>query len=150
MELEFECTLDVEVGPVLMLPEGPAGTRIIVPVNGGSVTGTRINGVVVGPGGDWLTVGPEGWGRIDVRLQIQTDDGALLCATYGGLLEMNERAVAAMLSGDDETDFDEQYFRTSLRLEAADARYEWVNRTVFVGQGRVTRAGVAYDVYRLT
>ena len=36
-------------------------------------------------------IGPDGYGRIDVRLQIVTDDGAVLYVTYTGLLEMNEK-----------------------------------------------------------
>ena len=60
------------------------------PVDGGWARGERINGTVFGPGADWVTIGPDGYGRIDVRLQVLTDYGAVLYVTYAGVLEMTD------------------------------------------------------------
>ena len=30
-----------------------------------------------------------------------------------------------------------------------ETRYRWVNRTMFVGQGRATTDGVEYEIYRV-
>ncbi|HUC37822.1 MAG TPA: DUF3237 domain-containing protein [Acidimicrobiales bacterium] len=149
MDLELEFTYEAELGEPLMLPNGPYGTRVVVPAVGGQAKGDRISGTFVGGGGDWLLVGPDGWGRLDVRGQLQTYDGALLYVTYGGVLEMNEKVMAAMTSTD-ETTFDDQYFRTTPRLETGDERYAWVNQTIFAARGRVAAKGVEYEVYRVT
>jgi hypothetical protein len=39
---------------------------------------------------DWLVVGPEGTGMIDVRLAIQTDDGAAINMKYNGRLDASQ------------------------------------------------------------
>ena len=99
MELELEFTFEAAVAPSLMLGNGPYGTRAIGSITGGWVKGDRISGTLVGAGGDWALIGPDGYGRIDVRAQIQTDDGAFLYLTYCGLLEVNEKVIAATVAG---------------------------------------------------
>lgn len=150
MDLELEFTLDLELDSPLMAPAAPYGTRAVVPCTGGRAKGRRISGTVVGPGGDWALVGPDGWGRLDVRLQIQTDDGALLYMTYGGVMEMNDAVMSALLTPGQATEFDDQYYRIQPRLETGDERYAWVNQSVFVGRGRVSGTGVEYEVLRVT
>jgi hypothetical protein len=149
MELILEFTFEAELAEPLMIPHAPYGTRMIFPAIGGRAKGERISGSFVGCGGDWLLIGSDGWGRLDVRAQLQTDDGALLYITYGGVLEMNDKVVTASAPGR-ETGFDDQYFRTVPRLETGDERYAWVNQTIFVGQGRITGSGVEHEVYRIT
>jgi len=65
-----------------------------------------------------------------------------------GSLELNDKVQAALVDG--ATGFDDHYYRTHVRLECGDERYTWVNRTLFVGMGRLTRGGAEYDVYRVT
>jgi hypothetical protein len=138
------CKAPVVVGP------GPFGTRLYAEFTGGEVTGERIAGKVLTGGGDWLLVGADGYGRIDVRIQIETHDGAVLYGTYVGLLEMNE-AVQQATETAGETDFADQYFRTAARFETGDERYAWVNRCLFLGEGRIhPGVAVAYRFYRVT
>jgi hypothetical protein len=49
--------------------------------------------------GDWLLVGADGYGRIDVRVNFQMDDGALLHLSYFGVLEMTQAIQNAMTTG---------------------------------------------------
>lgn len=148
MELVYECSYVAETGPPLAVGAGPFGTRMVVTVTGGQMTGERLNGTFVGAGGDWVLVGADGFGRLDVRGQIQTDDGALLYLSYTGVLETNDAVVAAMAGGS--TDYGDHYFRTTPRFESGDERYAWVNTTVFVARGRLRPGGVEYEVYRVT
>jgi hypothetical protein len=149
MELVKEALLRVELGETLNVGKGPLGHRFAVDLTGGWVKGDRLNGDVVGPGGDWAVVGRDGFNRLDVRTQIRTEDGAVIYAQYPGVLEMNAAAGKAMMS-DGATDFDDQYFRTLVTLESGDERYAWVNQSVFVGRGRVWEGGVEYELYRVT
>lgn len=150
MELVEEALLHAELaGPTLDVGAGPYGARFVGTVTGGWVKGDRINGTLEGAGADWLLIGPDGWGRLDVRAQIRTDDGAVIYAQYGGLLELNETSLPA-LGTDGTTDFGDQYFRTTPRLETGDERYAWVNTTLFVGEGRIHENGVEYRIHRLT
>ena len=91
---------------------------------------------------------PTGSGRVDVRGQIATDDGAFIYAQYEGVLEMNEKVLAAMAAAE-ATDFSDQYFRTTPRVETGDERYVWLNQSVFVAEGRLYPGlGVEYRVHR--
>jgi len=124
--------------------------RIIYEVVGGRADGPRFSGRVLTGGADWLLVGPDGWGRLDVRAQFVTDDGAAIYASYVGLLEMNDKVQQAIASGSS-TDFGDQYFRTNPRFETGDPRYAWLNQTFFVGEGRIIAGpGVEYRLYRVT
>ncbi len=148
MELAHEFIYEAELDQPLTPGNGPYGTRLVVPVAGGWVKGDRISGTLVGGGADWALLGPDGWARLDVRGHIQTDDGAILYLTYGGVLQLTERVMAAMASTEEQTSYDDQYFRTTPRLETGDERYSWVNQTVFVARGRISAKGVEYEVYR--
>lgn len=145
-----EFSFEVELAEGLVMLNGPMGTRAVAPFAGGVVHGARINGSFVGGGADWLLVGSDRFGRIDVRAQIRTDDDALLYCSYSGLLELNEKVSSAMAEHDRETAFEDQYCRVALRLETGDDRYAWTNTTLFVARGRMGRSGVTYEVYRLT
>lgn len=147
MELIHECTFHADIAGPLIVGDGPAGTRMIVPVTGGWAKGPRLNGTVSGPGADWVVVGADGFARLDVRAQLVTDDGAVLYMTYPGLLEMNEAVQGALDGGS--TDYDDHYFRTTPRFETGDPRYSWANTTVFVAQGRILPGGVEYEIYRV-
>lgn len=147
--LEYEFTVNATLGPHQVVGAGPFGVRIVVPVVGGTVEGPRINGEVRSAGADWLLVGNDGFGRVDVRVQFVTGDGATVYASYDGVLELTAAAVAASATDGVETSFDDQYFRTAPRFETGAAAYAWLQQSTFVGRGRMTADGVQYEVFRV-
>jgi hypothetical protein len=150
VELIEEFTFTARLAESVPVGPGPFGNRRIREVLGGAVSGERIAGVVGTGGGDWILTGEDGYGRLDVRLTINTDDGAYLYVQYFGVIEYNEAAQAAN-AGTRSSDYDEHYFRTAPRIETGDQRYAWVNRTIFVGEGRLHPGPVVeYRVYRVT
>ena len=99
-----------------------------------------------------MLVGADRFLRMDVRIQLLTDDGAVLCARYRGPAETNDRLQAA-IAGSEPTGFDDQHIRTWWELESGDPRYAWVNQAIFVGEARFqpTEAGAPgfeHRVYR--
>ena len=82
--------------------------------------GERINGTMHGAGADWLLIGSDGYGRVDVRGQIVTDDGAAIYVQYFGLLEMNKAVGTASIDPTAETGYGDQYFRITPRFETGD------------------------------
>jgi hypothetical protein len=40
--------------------------------------------------------------------------------------------------------------RTHARLETGDARYDWVNRTLFIGVGARNQSSVQVELYAIT
>jgi hypothetical protein len=150
MKLEYEFSYSAELKPALAVGAGPFGTRLVVEVIGGSFEGPRLKGKILSGGGDWLLVGNDGFGRLDVRAQFVTDDGAAVYAQYFGILQLTDKVQQALAAPEVGTDFDDQYFRSAPRFETGDARYAWLNQTLFVGEGRI-RPGrtVEYKVYRV-
>jgi hypothetical protein len=149
MELVHEMTYHAMLR-LMPVGDGPFGTRLFFDAYEGRLEGPRISGTFKGGGGDWLLAGSDGFGRLDVRVQIETDDGAFVYIQYHGLIEINEKIQAAMASSEG-TDFSDQYFRITPRFETGDPRYAWLNQSVFVGEGRFYPGfGVEYRVYRVT
>jgi len=147
MELVHEFTFTAMLKPPLPIGAGPIGTRMYYDIVSGEVVGDRLRGSVTG-GGEWALIGPDGFLRVDVRLQVETHDGAYVYVQYLGLLGLNEAVQQAMASGEG-TDYGDQDFYTNPRLETGDERYAWVNTTFFVGQGHLLPGlGVEYRVSR--
>lgn len=134
VEFLFHIVCDTSETPPTLIDSGPHGTRFIVDATSGSFEGPKLAGRVHGPGGDWSTLTSDGTVRVDVRLQMQTDDGADILMTYTG--------VGVTVDG-------ELQLRTTPRFEVGDARYVWLNQVQAVATGRLGENGVEYDVYQL-
>ncbi|HXH13424.1 MAG TPA: DUF3237 domain-containing protein [Alphaproteobacteria bacterium] len=147
MKLEPLMTLHVVSTPVEIGP-GPQGIRTFFAIAGGTFHGARLRGRVLPHGGDWLLVDSEGVGRLDVRLTLETDDGAHIYMQYSGIAVINDTAATAMAQGG-ATAYGEMYFMTQPRFETGDARYGWLNRLVAVGEGRLVPSAAEYQVFEL-
>ena len=98
MNLVEEFQLRATLKPPLPIGEGPQGTRLYFDLESGEITGERLRGKLLG-GGEWALQGPDGFIRVDVRLQVETHDGAYLYMQYTGLLEANEAVQGALANG---------------------------------------------------
>jgi hypothetical protein len=128
----------------------PISHRIVVTAAGGECAGDRLKGTFVGAGGDWLWIGTDGFGRLDVRITLETVDGAIVLFQYLGIIELTPEITALLGGGKGSTEFGAQYFFTHPRLETSDERYAWVNTSMFVGQGRIVEGpAVEYRVFRV-
>jgi hypothetical protein len=148
MKLEPLMTYRAQLRPPVEVGAGPLGTRTIFDVTGGSFEGSRLRGRILPSGGDWLLVGPDGVGRLDVRAAFETDDGALIYLRYRGVLELNEK-IRNALEGGESTEYGDTYFMTQPVFETGDPRYAWLNSVVAVAEGRLLPGEVEYRVYRL-
>ena len=83
LEHLFDVHVDLEA-PQVVGPT-PQGMRQIFIVKGGTVEGPRIKGKALPGGGDWALIRSDGAIQLDIRATVQTDDGALIYLTYGGL-----------------------------------------------------------------
>lgn len=147
-ELEYLMTYRADLKPPVNVGPGPAGTRQIYDVTGGSFEGPRLKGEILASGGDWLLIGSDGVGKLDVRATFQTQDGALIYVQYHGVLIMNE-AVTRALSEGAETQYGDTYFMTQPRFETGHADYAWLNSVVAVAEGRALSNAVEYRVYQV-
>jgi len=149
--LEYVFVFRAPLGAQLPIGPGPYGMRVFFAVTGGEVEGPRLKGKLTGDGGDWALVGADGFARLDVRAQIQTDDGANIYMYYDyALLEMNAKVQQALGAGGT-TEFGDHYYRIAPRFECGDPRYAWLTQSLFVAEGRLAAGpAVEYRVYRVS
>jgi Protein of unknown function (DUF3237) len=100
---------------------------------GGWAKGPKINGVLVPPGGDWLRVMPSGVSRLDVRVTIKTDDGALIYMSYNGIIKDTKESEARADKGEVMTSKD-HYFVIAPTLETSAEKYDWLNGVQCIGK----------------
>jgi hypothetical protein len=93
MRFNVDVAAPVEVGLT------PAGQRMVANITGGSFDGERLSGRIHASGADWILVDPGGMGRVDVRIVLETRDGANIYVTYSGFLQMNARFGQAVGGG---------------------------------------------------
>jgi hypothetical protein len=140
--------LDVDFAGMLKIGETPQGRRRIAPVTGGSFTGERINGEVLG-GADWVINRPDGAMAIDVRLTLKTSDGALVYLAYQGVFKGTPDVMARFNRGERISD-EEFTLRIVARFECGDARYAWLNDLLCVGVAqRLPGGGPQYTIYEI-
>ena len=129
---------------------GPYGERTIFTLTSGEFVGERLNGRLSGAGADWIVRSPDGFGQVDARYTVRTPDGASIYVRHAGVVERTPEIRATAAGGDRDTEFGDQYWFTSVRMETGDDRYSWVNRTIFVSEGRLLRGPIVeHRIYRL-
>ena len=135
IEPVFLFCVEAEIGAIHSLGSGPQGPRMIVPAAAGKVSGPSVNGrIVPGAGVEWATLRDDGSIKADVRLVLETDDGATLLMVYQG--------IAAPVG-------DSLKVTVAPLFETDSERYAWLNNVQAIGLGTPTETGIKYDVYQL-
>jgi len=125
-------TLRLTTAPTQDLGPGPHGTRVTFPIIGGGFEGDRLRGNVLPGGGDWVLKRPDGVLELDLRITLETDDGALIHMTFEGVRD--DRASGT------------SYFRTLPRFETAEVKYSFLNRLLAVGAGEIGAGGPVHVI----
>ena len=147
LKLKKIATMTAYVESVTTTGRMDMGVRQLYVVRGGKVSGERINGEVLAGGGDNLLVDPGGLGHVDARVTWKTDDGAVIYMQYFGRVELNDETAAAFQSGKG-LPFGKVHFVTQPRFECGHPRYEWLNHTVAIAEGRVAEnSAIEYNIY---
>jgi hypothetical protein len=146
--LRHVCDLFVTLDPIREMGTGQAGQRRIIPIVGGKVEGPALSGRILHLGADWQTIWANGVAELDTRYAIETDDGATIEIRNYGYRHGPAEVLAAIARGE-EVAPDSYYMRTHARLETGDPRYDWVNRTLFVGNGARRAGQVVISLFAL-
>ncbi len=78
MDSRFLMTLQVAVVGPQKIGAVPHGTRVMAPIPSGHFEGPRLRGKVLPGGGDWTLLRSDGVLELDLRITLETDDGALI------------------------------------------------------------------------
>ena len=151
-EPKLEFIADVEGYVTMPVPIGPAawGTRLIFPLVRGTAEGPKLKGTVRPFGADWAIIRADNCLELDVRLIVETDDGALIHVEYRGVIDLTKEQVEQLLSGQAVEDMK---IHTAPRFETSHPDYVWLNRIQAVGCGKSELVGeelkVMYSWYAL-
>ena len=151
IELEHVLTYRFSIrGPLASTEGSPLGTRQYWEMSKGTLTGSGVSASIAMPGGDWYSASPDGFGRPDVRVQLQTDDGEVILMSYTGLIERTPAFINAA-ENDEATDWEDQYMRFAFTFDTGAEKYRWLNESLFVARGRILgTTELEYEIYRVT
>jgi hypothetical protein len=147
LPVEHLVDLSVDLKPAQLVPT-PVGLRYTLIVERGRFEGPKLKGELLPGGGDWILFGDDGLGRLDVRATMQTDDGALIHLTSGGVSRVPEDAQQRLEAGE-RIPFDESYIRSTPKFETSDERYSWINEAVTVGYNEFAPGHIDYRIYKV-
>jgi len=126
----------------------PVGARMTFITTGGVIDGPRLQGEVLPGGGDWLLVGGDGAGRVDVRATLKTHDDVLIHYEARGIIKVPADGLERLSAGE-VLPFGETYVRTTPTFETADERYGWLSELVAVGYNVLSPNHIDYRIYRV-
>ncbi len=144
--LRHVADLTIKLDPIVEIGQGKGGTRRIIPIVGGQVSGPAFSGEIMNVGADWQTIFASGLAELDTRYAFRTDDGAVIEIQNFGYRHGPSDVMQKVAAGED-VDPSHYYMRTHARLETGHPDYQWVNNTLFVGVGGRLKSSVMLSLY---
>ena len=145
---EFLFEMSIDIDPPQPVGATPCGKRFVAYVRDGWFRGLRLSGRVLPGGGDWVLVRSDHVFQLDVRITLETEDGALIYTTYRGARHGSGDVMRRIGAGEP-VRADKYYFRTTPYFETGAAGYAWLNRIVAVSVGEDRPGGVTYHVHHI-
>jgi hypothetical protein len=125
---------ELEMATPLTIGDGPLGSRIVVELVKGRFDGRLAGQVRGGSAADWIVVGADGTGLLNVRFVLETDDGALIYAEAHGRIDLSPKGgqSPAVLA---------------VSFETAHADHAWLNKTIAVMRADTDANSLRYRVF---
>ena len=117
----------------IALPDTPLGTRVIAEVASAEFDGERFKATLKGvAAADWVTFDSRGLGTLDVRVTLETHDGAIVFTSYRGRVDLSTRRVYS-----------------APLYDTGDERYLWLNAIQAVAKGTTDGTNLEYEIYEV-
>ena len=118
--LEFAFEEIVMLGAGVPVGGTSLGSRNMIPITGGTFSGPGIQGTIIPGGWDWQLQRADGCTQIKADYMIKTDDGVVINVVNTGALcpPKDGKFTPA---------------RTQPVFEAPLGKYDWLNRSAFIG-----------------
>jgi hypothetical protein len=125
--------MDIVLRDPFVLGGVPAGTFVVAELESARFEGERLKANAKGSANaDWVTISPDGTAVIDVKLLLESDDGALIFCSYTGRLDIATGTAYAAPT-----------------FQTGDERYAWLNNLVAVGKGKTDQKTLTYELAEL-
>lgn len=139
---------ELQVQAASMIGQTPAGDRRVGVILGGRFEGERLRGKILSGGSDWQSLRADNCMTLDVRIVLQTDDGALIGCTYRGMRHGPKEVMDKIARGETVSP-SEYYLRAIPLFETSAEKYAWLNRMVTVAIGHRAPTGALYQVFEI-
>jgi hypothetical protein len=116
---ELVMELFVTIAPAVSVGPSDGGIRRFIPITGGRFAGAGIKGEVLAGGADWQLGRADSIAEVDAIFAIKSDDGAVIEVENQGIITPANGGIG--------------YARTNPRFHAPTGKYDWLNKTLFVG-----------------
>jgi Protein of unknown function (DUF3237) len=134
-QLEFVFAAEGKLADPIQIGPTHEGSRRIIQILEGQFEGPHIRGTFVSAGAaDWQITRGDGVTQAEATYAIRTDDGVVIQVQNFGLRHGSAAVMQRLVAGED-VDPAEYYFRTNPRFTAPIGKYDWLNRSIFVGSG---------------
>jgi hypothetical protein len=138
----------IDVAPPSIVGMTPGYDRRIGEITGGTFEGERLRGKFRTGGSDWQSLRSDGAISINVRLVMETDDGALIAMRYRGIRHGPKEVIDRLAKGESVNPA-EYYFRVTPWFETSSEKYDWLNRAIAVAIGHRLPSGPVYNVFEI-
>jgi hypothetical protein len=138
----------IQVKPPYVVGATPGYDRRIGEITGGRFEGEKLRGRILSGGSDWQSLRSDGTTTLNVRLVMETDDGAMIGMTYLGMRHGPKEVLDRIARGET-VNPSEYYMRATPYYETASEKYGWLNRIVSVAYGHRMAGGAIYQVFEV-
>jgi hypothetical protein len=136
------------VKPPYVVGATPGYDRRIGEITGGLFEGEKLRGRILSGGSDWQSLRSDGTTTLNVRLVMETDDGAMIGMTYLGMRHGPKEVLDRIARGEN-VNPSEYYMRATPYYETSSEKYGWLNRIVSVAYGHRMAGGAIYQVFEV-
>jgi len=134
IELVHLCDARFTLREPITLSDTPLGTKVIAEVATAEYDGERFKAKLKGvAAADWVTFDSHGLGTLDVRVTLETHDGAIVFTSYRGRIDLAKGGLvyAAPL------------------YDTGDDRYRWLNAIQAIAKGTTDGTNLEYEIYEV-
>jgi hypothetical protein len=147
--LTFAFEARVDTAPMVPIGGSGADALLFFPITGGTISGPKLNGIVLPGGGDWATDRGDLVTELEARYLVQADDGTVIDIVNRGFHRaMTPEQMERIVAGEDLPE-SEYYYRTSPMFRTDAPQHRWLTHTVFVGMARSERGQVCIRFFEL-
>ena len=146
--LHFVMQIRANVAEPLELGDIHGVAKRIIRITSGSFEGPSLRGKVLDGGADWQTTRPDRVAVLYARGTLETDSGELITLENRGFRH-GPPDLAARIAAGEQVPPSEYYFMTTPMFETAAPRLQWLNRTIFIGEGQREKSRVIINVWRV-
>ena len=134
LQTKYVFSLAIQVGTPVIAGDLGYGTRRVIPVLGGTVTGEGIKGNIHSGGADFQIIRSDGFTELEAKYTFELDDGAVIyIANYG--IRFGPKDALDRIARGEVVDPALIYFRSVPKFETAHPAYRWLMQNLFIGVG---------------